>query len=350
MSKIVLARRVDAGIGLNIVSLAGGVAAGLLIGVVILLMNGLSLSDVVQEFFVSTFLRSEGLSLVTVAVTPLILCGLAAAVALMVRFWNIGIEGQMWAGAVGATAVALYHLGPEPMRLVTMGLAAAAAGAAWIIIPLVLSVTLKINEIITTLLLNYVALLFTKQLLFGPWRDPAANFPFTQAFEPGAQLAPIGWGRVSWGIGIALCIWAAVTYVRRVTRFGLEIEAVGSAPEVARAAGLAVLRTTSLVVLASGALAGLAGFLLVSGQEHRLTQSLCLGYGFSGIVIAFLARLSTAGTLLSAVLVAVLYTAADNLQVFYQLPRALVDVIQALLLLCIICSDIFVRYRVRIVA
>jgi simple sugar transport system permease protein len=141
-----------------------------------------------------------------------------------------------------------------------------------------------------------------------------------------------------------------VSYIRRVTRFGLEIEAVGSAPDVARATGIPVLRTTTLVVLSSGALAGLAGFLLVAGQEHKLTQSLFLGYGFSGIVIAFLARLSVSGTLLSAILVAVLYTAADNLQVFYQLPRSLVDVIQALLLLCIVCSDVFVRYRIRIVA
>jgi simple sugar transport system permease protein len=167
MSKLVLARRETADFGLNATSLLGGLGAGMVTAVVILLCNGLSLTDVVQEFIVSTFLRSDGLSLVMVAVTPLILSGLAGAVALAVRFWNIGIEGQMWAGAAAATAIALYHVGPDHMRLMTMGLAATIAGATWIVAPLVLRYTLKINEIITTLLLNHVALLFTQQLLFG---------------------------------------------------------------------------------------------------------------------------------------------------------------------------------------
>ena len=347
MRRVILARRPDASSGLIAAASAMGIAAGLALTTIVLLADGVQVGDVLQEFVVSTFLRWDGLSLVAVAATPLVLCGLAGATALMVRFWNIGIEGQMWAGGTAATAVALNDLGPDGCRPLTMACAAVVAGAVWVAVPLVLKAWLRINEIITTLLLNYVALLLTQQMLFGPWRDPVSNFPYTLPFPPADVLAPLGWGRMTTGTLVALAVWAAACLLLRFTRFGAEVEAVGSAPEVARAAGLPVARVTAVVVLGSGALAALAGFVLLAGQEHRLTQSLCVGYGFSGIVVAFLARLTAVGALPAAVLVAALYTAADGLQMFYQLPRALVEVVQALLLLCIVCSDLVVRYRLR---
>ena len=167
-------------------ALLGGVLFGLAISLALLLAQGIAITAVFAEFVGFVFLSDAGLASVAVEATPLVLAGLAGAVALKVRFWNIGIEGQLWLGAIGATGVALYDAGPEGMRLALMAAAAMAAGAAWIAIPALLRIRLGVNEIIATLLLNYVAFLLVQHLVFA---SPAPVEP-TATAEPEAIPAP----------------------------------------------------------------------------------------------------------------------------------------------------------------
>jgi len=329
-------------------ALFGGVALGLAISLALLLANGIAIEEVFAEFVGFVFLSNAGLASVAVEATPLILAGLAGAVSLKVRFWNIGIEGQLWLGAIGTTAVALNDVGPEGLRLPLMALAAMAGGALWIALPGLLKLRLGISEIISTLLLNYVALLLVQHLVFGAWKDPQQNFPYSAGFEiPHEQLGKLGWGKTHAGLIVALVAVALVWLVAERSRWGAYMRAVGASPEVARATGVPVLATIVLAVGLSGALAGLAGFSVAAGEEHRLTQHLGVGYGFSGILIAFLARFSAIGVLVTAVLVAGLYVAGDSLQQFYQLPAALIGLIQAVILFSVVGTDFFARYRLH---
>jgi general nucleoside transport system permease protein len=329
-------------------ALLGGLALGLAISFVLLLANGIAVSDVFAEFVAFVFLSDAGLASVAVEATPLVLAGLAGAVALKVRFWNIGIEGQLWLGAIGATGIALNDAGPDGTRLALMALAGMVAGALWIALPALLKTRLGVSEIISTLLLNYVALLLVQHLVFGAWKDPQQNFPYTAGFDTGTeQLARLGWGKTHAGLVIALAATAVVWLLAERSRWGAYMRAVGASPEVARATGVPVLATVVLAVAVSGALAGLAGFSVAAGEEHRLTQHLGVGYGFSGILIAFLARFRALGVLVAAVLVAGLYVAGDSLQQFYQLPAALIELIQAIILFSVVGADFFARYRLH---
>lgn len=328
-------------------ALLGGVLFGLAVSLVLLLANGIAVADVFAEFVGFVFLSDAGLASVAVEATPLVLAGLAGAVALKVRFWNIGIEGQLWLGTIGATGIALNDVGPDGVRLAVMALAAMAAGAAWIALPALLKTRLGVSEIISTLLLNYVAVLLVQHLVFGAWKDPQQNFPYSAGFDPSEQLARLGWGKTHAGLVIALAATALVWLIAERSRLGAYMKAVGANPEVARATGVPVLLTIVLAVAMSGALAGLAGFSVAAGEEHRLTQHLGLGYGFSGILIAFLGRFQAFGVLVAGVLVAGLYVAGQSLQQFYQLPAALIELIQAIILFSVVGADFFARYRVH---
>ena len=328
-------------------ALLGGITLGLAISFVLLLVNGIAVEEVIAEFVEFVFLSNAGLASVAVEATPLILAGLAGAVALKVRFWNIGIEGQLWLGAVGATGIALYDIGPESLRLPLMALAAMACGAAWIALPGLLKTRLGVSEIISTLLLNYVAVLLVQHLVFGAWKDPQQNFPYTAGFDPAEQLARLGWGKTHGGLIVALIAVALVWLLTERSRWGAYMRAVGASPDVARATGVPVLATIVMAIALSGALSGLAGFSVAAGEEHRLTQHLGVGYGFSGILIAFLARFSAIGVLVTAVLVAGLYVAGESLQQFYQLPAALIELIQAIILFSVVGADFFARYRLH---
>lgn len=329
-------------------ALLGGVILGLAISVILLLANGIAVQEVVDEFVQFVFLSNAGLASVAVTATPLVLAGLAGAVSLKVRFWNIGIEGQLWLGAVGAAGIALYDIGPESLRLPLMALAAMAGGALWIALPGLLKVRLGVSEIISTLLLNYIALLLVQHLVFGAWKDPQQNFPYSAGFDaPFEQLGRLGWGKTHYGLVIALAAVVLVWLISERSRWGAYMRAVGASPDVARAAGVPVLATIVMAIAMSGALAGLAGFSVAAGEEHRLTQHLGIGYGFSGILIAFLARFHAFGVLVAAILVAGLYVAGDSMQQFYQLPAALIELIQAIILFSVVGADFFARYRIH---
>lgn len=328
--------------------LAVAIAAGLAISAAILIVAGVSAGDLVTEF-AQTFFDAQNLQAVLFQAAPMILVGLAASLAFRVRFWNLGLEGQMIFGAIGATAISVLQIGPESLRLPLMLGAAALAGLVWAIAPALLKIRIGVNEIISTLMLNYVASNFLLHLVYGAWKDPKSAFPHSPQFESYERLPDLLPGlssAVLLGIVVAIAAW----WYTDVSRAGLYMRFVYANRRVADAMGVRVERLMLGTVLLSGLLAGVAGFVVAAGQEGRLTQAFYTGYGFSGILIAFLARNHPIAAAVVAVLVAALFVTGRTLQVFYQIPFAMVQLIQAIIVICVAGSEFFIRHRLRRIA
>ncbi len=327
--------------------LLGGLAVGLVATAIVLMLAGVSLSGIYQEFVLGIFSNRMSISAVLVQSAPLLVVGLSAVVAFRVRFWNIGIEGQMIFGSIFATLVAINNVGPEAIRLPLMLAAAALGGMLWILIPALLKLRLGINEIISTLLLNYVAFNFLLYLLYGPWKDPKSAFPNSEQYDAVERLPQIGWENVSWALPLALVLAVLIWWLLNVSRFGFYARFVDSNAKMAAAVGVPIALVTLTSALMSGAISGVAGFVVSAGIEGRMTQSFFLGYTFSGILIAFLARNNPLIAILVALFVGVLFVAGQSLQVFYQIPGSMVQLIQAIIVISVAASEFFIRHRVH---
>ncbi|MDA0230403.1 MAG: ABC transporter permease [Proteobacteria bacterium] len=325
----------------------GAVLFGLGICVAILVSRGVDVSSIYDEFIVFTFLNSSGMSTVVVQSTPLVLVGLAAAMAFRVNYWNIGIEGQLFMGVVGCTVIAYFDIGPESLRLPLMFVFSILFGAMWALPAALLKLRLNISEVISTLLLNYIAFYFVLNQVFGPWRDPKDNFPHSPRYDDFERLPKVGWEDVHYGLVVVGLALFFVWWLIERSRFGIQSRFVGVNPRMVLAIGLPLSAITLISALTSGALAGVAGFTIASATEGRLTFTLAAGYGFSGIVIAFLAANRPLMVLVVAFLMGGLYVAGDSMKVFYSLPDALVGLFQAAIVLSVTASEFFVRYRLR---
>ena len=341
---LTLQRRQNPSRRLTLGSYAGGLAAGLVLSAALLLIAGVPPDSMVDDLFTQVFLDPGGLAQTVTLAIPLVLVGLSSAIAMSIRFWNIGMEGQLWLGAIGAAGCAIHDIGPAPLRLPLMLLAAAVAGALWIAIPLVLR--LRVSEMVVSLLLSNIAFLLLQHLLFGGWRDPANSFPVSPPFDPVEQLGLLGFGNVHTGLLVAVAAVAVTAVLVDRTRLGFQAAAIGLNPLAARAAGLPVAATTIAMVLLSGALSGLAGGVIVAGTEHRLTQFIGMNATFSGIVIAFVARFKPAGVLVAAFAVAGIYNAGNTLKVFYALSDGIVVLIQSVVLMSLLVAQFFAAYRI----
>ncbi len=301
--------------------------------------------------FGSRFAWSETLT----RATPLILTGLAAAVAFKARLYNIGAEGQLYLGALAAVAVGGLHGGtgfealPPGLLFVLMMAAAALAGALLLLVPALLKSRLGVDEVVTTLLLNFIVLLFVSWMLDGPMKDPLAmGWPQSVGLQDALQLDKlVARSRVHtgllWAAGAALLLWALFKF----SRTGFEIRAVGASPRAAAFAGMPVAWVGLKVALISGALAGLAGAIEVAGRTGYVTLDMSPGYGYSGIVIAMLAGLHPLGVLAAAVFVAGLLVGADSMSRAVGVPTYIADVIVATALMAMLVSSLFVNYRLR---
>jgi ABC-type uncharacterized transport system permease subunit len=345
---IVLERRQHVARGRAAVSFAGGLLVAAAISVLVLLAAGASADTLWDDLIVQVFLTRDGLTQTATIAVPLILVGLSSALAMRLKFWNIGIEGQLWLGAIGASAIAINDVGPEPLRLILMLIVSALFGALWIALPLFLKLRFGVSEIVLSLLLSNIAYLYLQHLLFGAWRDPAFSFPVSITFDPAEQLSQLGLGNLHSGLWIAFAIVAIMAIVIGRTRLGFYATAIGLNPMTARATGLPVTRTIVIVVFLSGALAGLAGGVIVAGTEHRLTQFIGAHSTFSGIVVACLAFLRPVGVLIAAFAVAGVYNAGTTLKVFYGLSEATVLLIQGIVLMCLLIAQFFSTYRIAV--
>ncbi len=324
------------------------IVLALVVGAVVFVATGLPVAGSYRAMWSGAFGSLDAVAETLVAATPLILTGLAVALAGRMLLWNIGAEGQLYMGATFATAIALWYPDvPRPLLLLAMIAAGAVGGALWALGPALLRAKLTVNEIITTLMFNYVAILFVDYLVHGRWRDPASlGFPLSKPFSHNATLPSIPGTRLHGGFLVAVAAALFLWFILRGTRWGYEVRLIGESPGAARYAGMPVARNIVLVMLASGALAGVAGMGEVSGIVHRIQPDISANYGYTGIIVATLGRFSPIGVLIAAVLFGALQVGGFSLQTL-GVPASIVGVLQGVILFITLAAEFLARYRVR---
>lgn len=328
----------------------GAVAVGLAVSSLILAVIGQSPPHALSTLLRGAFGTSFAIDQTLLKAIPLGLAGLAVALPLRMNLWNIGAEGQLHAGAIGATWVALNHGGwPKGALLPAMVFAAMVAGAAWAALAALPRALWGVNEIITTLLLNFVAILAVAYLVTGPWRSTSLvslNFPVTNLFSANAHLPAIGSGGLHVGIFFPLVAAAVLLVVLHFTRWGYEVRMIGASPETARVVGISTAKNIVVVMLVAGAIAGAAGMVEVASTFGRLRQGISPGYGFMGIVIAALAGTNVLGTLVVAILFGGFVVGGLALQVI-GVPQAFVLMLQGIILFCALLGTRLAGARLR---
>ena len=286
---------------------------------------------------------------VLVTATPILFTGAAVAIAFRAGYWNIGAEGQLLLGAIAAAGVGMVVGGLPPLVALPVMIAAGAlAGAAWALVPAILRIRFGIDEVVTTLLLNPVALLLVNGLLHGPWRDPVTGFPESPRIAVSAEFPELlERSRLHLGFLLALVVIVVAWYVLARTPAGLRLRAAGLSPHGARFAGINVGRTLLAAALVSGAIAGLAGVSEVAGIQNRLTSGLSPGYGYTGIVVATLGTLTMPGVALAALFLGDLTVGASTASRSLSIPSQLGAVVQGVLLLTTVALLALRRYRLR---
>lgn len=280
--------------------------------------------------------------------TPLIFTGLAVAVAFRARLWNIGAEAQLYAGAIMTVLIGMQGWGMPWLQLPVMAVAAVAAGALVLLGPVVLKTRFGVDEVVTTLLLNFVMLLFVGYLVEGPLKDPAGmGWPKSVPVVKELRLPRIVEGlRLHWGFALALIAAVAVWVVQARTVLGYQIRAVGQNARAARFAGIRVNRVLIQTALISGGLAALAGFSEVAGLKGHLSSDLSPGFGYTGIIVAMLALLNPLGVVLAALFVAGIFVGADSMSRAAGVPTYIADILLAVALLFMVLAIRLTRFRV----
>jgi general nucleoside transport system permease protein len=307
-----------------------------------------------RVFFLGPLRDSYAIAELLLKATPLMLCALGLAVGFQANVWNIGAEGQFIFGAIGATGVALAFdqsaLASHPAFLLAlMMLAGALSGALYAAIPAFLRTHFNANEILTSLMLVYVATLFASWLVFGPWKDPEGmNFPQTRLFSESALL-PVIWPgtRLNLALPFALGLLVLGYVYLHHAYAGFKMRVAGGAESAARYAGYSARRMVWIGLLTGGATAGMAGMAEVAGPLGQLTDQIASGYGFAAIIVAFVGRLNPLGIALASVLMALFVIGGEQAQQHLHLPSSIAKVFQGLLLFCLLGTDLFINYRVR---
>ena len=327
------------------------VAAALALSGVLIALAGAPVLEAYRRILVGALGSSRALTETLTRTTPLILTGLAAATAFRARLWNIGAEGQFYLGALVVAALgsgqALHW--PAMLLVPALMLAGAVAGMALLLVPLAMRLRFGVDEVVTTLLLNFVTLLFVSMMIEGPLKDPLAfGWPQSVPIAAQAELPRVIAGlRLPIGFGIAVATSALVWLLQARSRFGLRARAAGLAPQAAVFAGVSLPRILVGVACLSGGLAGLAGAIQVLGVKTYVTTDLSPGFGYAGIVVAMLAGLEPFGVVAAALFVGVMFVGTDGMSRALHVPSYLADVTVSLSLLTMLVALFLVSYRVR---
>lgn len=303
-----------------------------------------------QMFFYEPLRNARALGELSVKAAPLLLIALGLSVCFRSGVWNIGAEGQFILGTIGATSIALRATpGGSGWLLVPVLIAGALAGALWAAITALLRDRFNASEILVSLMLVYVAEQVLSYLVHGPWKDPNGyNFPQTITFLTQARVPRLAAGtRADWGLVIALLAMGAFWIFMHRTLIGYKLEVAGLAPRAARYAGFSSQSALWTTLLLSGAMAGLAGALEVSGPVGQLNSQVPLGYGFAAIIVAFVGRLEPLGVAFSSLLMSLFYIGGELSQSRLGLPKSITGVFQGLLLFSLLTCDTLVDYRLR---
>ena len=327
--------------------LAASILLALLFSGIVLLffkLNPITVFGTIIEGALGSSVRIE---LTLVKAIPLTIASLGVLVAFKMRFWNIGGEGQIMMGALCASYVALNHGDlPQPLLLFLMALASVIGGGLWALIPAAFKAKMGTNEVIFTLMMNYIIIKFVMYLQFGPWKDPEAKgFPKIPTFSDNAILPDVFGLHAGWILMLALV--AAVYFFINHTKKGYEITVVGQSIETARYAGMNIPVIIMVAMFISGGLLGLVGFVQASAIEKSLTWGLSSGFGFTAIITTWLARLNAVTTLFVCFAFAILMQGASYIQLSLNVPSSVADIVQGVILFFVLGSDFFLRYRVK---
>lgn len=315
------------------------VAIAVAIFLAVLALDGANAISVLGTLVRAAIGTQFGRDEIVVKLIPFCLCAAATAIPARVGLINVGGEGQFYIGAWAATWAILYSGVPPALLLPAAVLAGALGGAAWAAIPALLRTRVNLNEAISTLLLNYVAVLLVNYFVFGPWKDRSSfNWPFTRSFPTEATL-PILWGgRVHAGLLLVPIVLVAMWLVLRYTRIGFEMRAVGGNARAAERLGIRVPQYLFWSLVCGGAIAGLAGFAEVAGIQGRLRPGISVQYGFIGFLASWLGGHRPLGILLASLLFGAIAVGGDNLQLAANLPASAVNILMALLLFATMAS------------
>jgi len=326
-------------------------ALTIFVGSLLFIALGLNPLTTLRAYFIEPLSTSGGVSEWLLKASPLILIGLGLTVGFRANVWNIGAECMFTMGAIAAGWLAVrFGGGGHAWLLPAMVVAGALGGIGWAAIPAFLKAKANANEILVTLMLNYVAALILSWLVNGPMKDPdGMNYPQSAPFEPSAMFPPLFEGlRINGSIFItAIAVVLAWLFLDR-SFMGFQMSVGGAAPTAARYAGFSRSRAIWLGLLISGATAGLAGMMEAAGPLGQLTPVLSPGYGFTAIIVAFVGRLTPLGVVFGGLLLSLLYLGGESVQMSLNLPASLARTFQGMLLFFLLAADVLILYRVRI--
>ena len=344
-----LEKRLNPSAAMNVIVPVLSIIAAFLVGAVFLTLTERDPLEVYTAMFKGALGSRYGLAETVVKAIPLMLCALGISAAFRMQLWNIGAEGQFYMGAFAASWLPLtYPQAPMMLMLPGMALLGCIGGGLWGLVPAVLRARWKVNEIITTLMLNYVAILWVDFLVYGPWKDPKGfNFPLTAKFPAAAALPTFGDSRIHVGLIIAVVLAAAFWLIFEKSRWGFEIKVIGASEQAARYAGMNIRRNIYWVMLLSGAVCGLAGMAEVSGIVGRLQPNLSPGYGYTAIIVAWLSKLNPAAILVVSILFGALQVGGFFVQTM-GVPASVASMLQGAVLFFVVGGEFLTQYRVVI--
>ena len=323
-----------------------GVVVGLGIGALLILIAGANPLAAYAVMLHGAFGGPRQIEETLLKTAPLLLMGLGLTVAFRARVWNIGGEGQYYIGALVGGTIALTFPGwPRPLLIAAMLIGGVVGGILWAMIAGLLKVRRGMSEIISTLMLNYIAILLVQYVARGPLQQPGGYLPESAQFVAAARMPIVLGNRIHLGVLLSLLFVPIVYALLWLTPLGFRLRAVGSRASVARYAGINVEKIILFALAFSGALAGLAGIIEVSSLHTRLKGDISGGYGFSGILVALLGRMHPVGVAVASLFFAALTIGAQTMHIVYGLPDALAGAIQAIVVLCVLAADALVHRR-----
>ena len=348
--------RKDISIQRTAITLLVSILLTLCVGATIFAMLGYDPIVSLYQFFISPLSRPDQLADLFVKACPLIITATGLVFCYRANVWNIGAEGQIVMGAVCAGGVALFASALADIFLMPLMIfAAIVGGSAWALIPGILKVRFNTNEILVSLMLTYVAALFIDWLVRGPWRDPQSfGFPLTKSYDKAALIQRIdlpgigALGQLHWGVPAAILLTVVAYLVMSRTLFGFQVKVMGGAPRAGVFSGFSQARTTLSVFCISGACAGLAGMVEVSANMGQLQPEVSFGYGFTAIIVAFLARLSPLGVIVAGLIIALAELGGDSAQIALGMPKVVTGVFKGILLFMLLAGETYNRYQFRI--
>ncbi|OQY38108.1 MAG: hypothetical protein B6226_04135 [Candidatus Cloacimonetes bacterium 4572_65] len=323
------------------------IIVALIISGIVLAMNGYNPFSAFAGMFQTTFGSTFGLTETVVKTIPLIFTGLSVAIALNSKVWNVGAEGQLYIGALWASWFALYMpTMPKIIGIPLILIASMMGGAIWAFIPALLKMKFKMNEVISTLLMNYVAISILNYFVYGPMKR-SDNFPYSEDFPKEAIFSKIGSSNIHIGLIFAIALVLILFYVLKYTKFGYELRVIGSSIKAAKYAGINYEKTMLFVFLLSGAFAGLAGANQVCGIEHKLHTHISDSLGYTGIIVAWLARSNPFIIVGFAFFMSSLLIGSESLQ-YEGIPVSIGKLMQSFILFSILGSELFKNYKIKI--